>query len=118
MSPRARFAHGLLRFLASMALALAVMFSLILGLGGCASLAEPYWYKTHAPVIVSDVREVPYPCGRRDLDGCFRRDTSVIELRAGMPAALRACTLTHELKHAAGYSHDCGDGTTYVAGGR
>ena len=116
----------MLRFLASMALALAVMFALILGLGGCATVPGPYWFRTHDPIIVSDVREVPYPCGRRDTDGCFRRNTGVIELRAGMPAALRACTLTHELKHAAGYSHrdgphystDCGGGTFYVARGR
>lgn len=121
MTPEARFVQNLLNWIVRIAVVAAAIASLI-WISGCVIAAEPYWVKTHAPVAVTDTRFVDYPCGQR-IHGCFQRTTGVIELRTGMNALLLECTLSHERRHAAGYSHragphysiDCGDGTTYTA---
>lgn len=125
MTPAARFVENVLARIAVIAAAIAAA----LWLSGCATVAAPYWVKTHEPVTVTAVRDVALPCGKRGIDGCFNRSTGVIELRAGMNALRRACVLTHEERHSEGDSHpahdgrphysmDCGDGTTYVARGK
>ena len=94
---------------------------LLTSAAGCATVS-PYWVKVAEPVAHTAILTVAEPCGRKDLDGCARRDTGVIELRAGMDQMLRWCVLNHELKHLAGYDHpigphyatDCGDGVTVL----
>ena len=95
---------------------------LALMLSGCVTTG-PYWVKVADPVPHMGTVVVAEPCGRRDLDGCTRRATGVIELRAGMDYVLQDCVLKHELRHLAGYDHpigthyatDCGDGTLVSA---
>ena len=97
------------------------LFAVLLLVSGSV-LAEPYWVKTDAPVEHKRTLIVDKPCGRADLDGCANRESGTIELRRGMDATLHWCTLNHEKKHLAGYSHpgayrglakDCGNGETF-----
>ena len=71
-------------------------------LAGCAT--EPYRFRDAAPVMVSDVRVVPHPCGQA-WDGCADRRYGIIYLRAGMSEAMHDCTLKHELRHLEGWNH-------------
>jgi hypothetical protein len=97
--------------------------ALALVLVGCS--VGPYWVRAHAPVAVTRIAIVDVPCGRANWLGCSTRRTGAIELKRGMPPALHACVLSHELHELDGYSHehittgvvgrtvDCGDGTIY-----
>ena len=90
-------------------------------MGGCASFTEPYWTKTHDPVLLTEIRMVDsYPCGRSYWAACSNRTTGVIEIRSNLTQLQRLCALGHEMKELAGFSHkpdmgtfaiDCGDGS-------
>jgi len=89
-------------------------------LAGCAT--DTYWTRVYEPLSVEHVVHVDFPCGKRELLGCWNPVGRTIELRKGMSASLERCVLSHEKKHADGFVHpepraivayiDCGDGTT------
>ena len=90
---------------------------------GCAT-TESYWVKTRPAVQVKQIVYVNNPCGR-PINGCYNRNTRIIELQRGMVLAKHDCVLAHEKKHADGYEHpnertnyavDCGDGEMYSEG--
>lgn len=101
-------------------------FALIVGVGllifwwrtGLAQ--DKYWMKMYEPILVRDIIEVEWPCGR-DFYGCTERSTGLIFIKVGLKPILRTCVLTHEIHHMDGYVHpeprgrefatDCGDGT-------
>ena len=89
----------------------------IIILSGCA--AQPYWQETGAAVEVKHVVRVDFPCKKFDIDGCWNEAANTVEIKKGLSPNREDCVITHERKHAAGYTHevrkivfahDCGDG--------
>ena len=104
---------------------------------GCATFTDPihypsdpnYWIKDRDARAVAAVIEKPdttmYCTGQEAVQGfinygCFFTDFGLIYIRSDMSPERKACVLSHELKHAQGWSHpkfasapyiDCGDGT-------
>lgn len=80
--------------------------------------AEDYWQKNRSSFEISGVEEVDYPCGK-SLIACINILSRTIFIKKGLTKEMYVCALTHELKHAMGWSHDnrrqfvydCGDGT-------
>ena len=98
------------------------LISLIILISGCATGSE-YW--TRADYLQGEVEKVLYvdfPCGHVDWLGCWNVSTKTIEIQKGLPPSLETCVLSHEYKHAQGFSHenhvgyavDCGNGTMWI----
>lgn len=95
---------------------LACMF--VLTLSGCAT--EEYWTHYTDEVQVKHVVHVDFPCKKFDTDGCWNAKANTVEVRKGLSKPYEDCVISHERKHAKGYTHprqaivfaqDCGDGT-------
>lgn len=102
-----------------------IIILLVLGIIACGMMisrevgADEYWTRSaRAGTTLTLVVETENPCGRR-IDGCALPAEGIIVLRKNMDAVLKACVLSHEKKHLAGFDHDdrivfatdCGDGT-------
>lgn len=80
--------------------------------------ADEYWQLTNAPVEIKSIAEVDYPCDKL-LIGCINYLSREIFIKRGLTKEMYTCILTHEQKHAKGWTHDdrptfaydCGDGT-------
>lgn len=94
---------------------------IVLILSAC-GIDMPYWTLTNPPAEVKAVLHVKYPCGNPTYDGCWNSVQRTIEVRDGLSVLDEDCVITHERKHAAGYTHpirpeystDCGDGTKWI----
>ncbi|MGP1675943.1 MAG: hypothetical protein ACTS6J_02140 [Burkholderiales bacterium] len=91
-------------------------------LTGCSR--SEYWEYTDVPRSVTRVIEATdmfAACGS-NAAGCYDPNTGLIWLKYGLSPAVRQCVITHEYRHAAGWTHpkfpesplayNCGDGTT------
>jgi hypothetical protein len=92
-------------------------------LSGCA--ITPYW--TPEPRLVAPVlRVVDVPvltCNDGHAWSCWEYERGEIQVLIGVPASARDCLISHERKHAEGWTHnierrhfaiDCGDGTMWL----
>ena len=97
---------------------------MMLMLGGCAS--DPYWIRYDGlRGEVKHIVRVDFPCKNIGWEGCWNAASGTIEVKKGMPKALEDCVISHERKHAQGFTHerriefskDCGDGTRWIPHG-
>lgn len=88
-------------------------------LSGCAT--GEYWHKAHDALPVVNIAAMPdmrFCVGNRDTQGCTIRlaGQCMIFYHADLDgnASLKACVLSHERKHCAGYDHAPGPVSTWI----